>query len=103
MPAGLICCAIRKMVNLEELKIKGTKISLQHLCHVFGSCKKIMKLDFNILEKSWEDIQEVIEKEKLDGVKESFKKLIILKLSTCFSDARHYTNDPWLLIIRILR
>jgi len=103
MPAGLICSAICKMVNLEELGITGTKVALQHLSHIFGSCKKIKKLDFDFLEKSWEEVQEVIEKEKLDVLKEGFKKLVHLKVSTCFSDPRHYTNDPWLLIIRILR
>ena len=103
IPADLICDSVIKMMNLEELAIKGTKVSLPHLPKVFGSCQKIIRLDFNFLEKKWEDIQEVVEKEKLDVIKQGFKKLVSLKVSTCFSDPRHYTNDPWLLIIRILR
>lgn len=103
MPAGLICSTIRKMVNLEELEIKGTKIYLKHLGHIFESCKKIQKLNFNYLEKSWEDIQEVVKDEKMDCLIQGFKKLISLKMSTCFLNARDYLNDPWLLVIRILR
>jgi len=45
----------------------------------------------------------VVQDGKLDCVKEGFRKLTGLKMSTCFVDARDYLNDPWLLIIRILR
>jgi len=100
MPADLICGAITKMGNLEELGIKGTKVSLPHLSKVFENCGKIKKLDFNFLEKKWETVQEVVE--KLDVLKGGFEKLVSLKISTCFSDAKDYTNDPWLLIIHIL-
>lgn len=102
MPAGLICSATKKMVNLEELKIKGTKVSLQHLGHVFGTCKKIKKLDFHFQGKSWEDAHKVLLCENMDCIKEGFKKLSSLKMSTGFLDAEDYLNDPWFLIIQIL-
>jgi len=57
-------------VNLKELKINGTKISLQYLGHAYESCKKINRLDFNILEKNWEEVQEVVQDEKLDCLKD---------------------------------
>lgn len=99
MPIQLLSNAIVKMVNLEELIIKGTKMSLPHLAPVFGSCKKIIKLDFNFLEKKWEEIQVVV---NLDTIIQGFKKLITLKMSTSIEEIRAYVNDPWVLIIRML-
>jgi len=99
MPTQLLSDAIVIMVNLEELIIKGTKMSLPHLAPVFRSCKKIVKLDFNFLEKKWEEIQDVV---NLDSIIQGFKKLITLKMSTSFDEIRAYVNDPWVLIIRML-
>ena len=83
--------------------MKDTKISFPHLAKVFGACKKITKLDFSYREKNWEDVKENLLEENVVSIAEGFKKLTGLKITTCSLDARDYLNDPWLLIIRILR
>jgi len=37
------------------------------------------------------------------SVKEGFKKLTSLKISTAVLEARDYENDPWVFIIKMLR
>ena len=91
------------MKNLEELYVKDTQISFPHLAKVFGACKKITKLDFSYREKNWEDVKENLLEKNVVSIAEGFKKLTGLKITTCSLDARDYLNDPWLLIIRILR
>jgi len=49
LPAEVLSDAIVAMVNLEDLAINGTQLSLSHLATIFGSCEKIIKLDFNFL------------------------------------------------------
>lgn len=103
LPVELICGAVVKMKNLEKLLIKGTKMSLPHLAKVFGSCKKITTLDFNHVEKDWDEVEAVVSKESMEIIIQGFQKLICLKMSTRFHDARDYVHDPWVLIIRMLR
>ena len=91
------------MKNLEELCVKDTKISFSHLARVFETCKKITKLDFSYRENNWEDVKEDLSEENVVSIAEGFKKLTGLKVATCTLDAKDYLNDPWLLIIRILR
>jgi len=93
------------MENLEELSIKETKASLPHLARVFELCPKMTKLDFTFREKNWEEIQDALKKQKYssESIIQGFKKLTCLKISTSFLDARDYLNDPWLVIIRMLR
>ena len=79
-------------------------MSLPNLVPIFTSCKKITKLDFKFVEKSWDEVLGAVGgKKKLDVIIESFKKLTSLKISTWGLDARDYLNDPWVLIIRFLR
>ena len=103
LPAQLLCGAIKKMGNLEELCVKGTTLTFSNLAVVLGACKKLTKLDFSYREEKWEDIKGTLTAEKLDSITQGFKKLTSLKISTCFLDARYYLSDPWVLILRILR
>jgi len=93
------------MENLEELSIKGTKVSLPHLARIFELCPKITKLDFTCHELKWEEIQKIVveKNHSIDYIIQGFKKLTSLKVSTTILDARDYLNDPWLIIIRMLR
>jgi len=92
------------MENLEELSIKGTKISLPHLARIFELCPKITQLDFTCYEIKWEDIQKAVmeQNHSIDSIIQGFKKLTSLKVSTSILDARDYLNDPWLIITRML-
>jgi len=103
LPAQQICDAVVQLANLEQLNVNGTKVSLPDLTRVFTNCKKITKLDFRFVEKSWEEVLSIVGKEKMDMVIEKFKALTSLKVSTWWLDARDYLDDPWVLIIRILR
>jgi len=93
------------MKNLEELSIKETKVSLPHLARVLEHCPKITKLDFTFYEKKWEEIQDAVMKEpySINFIIQGFKKITCLKMSTRFLEARDYLNDPWVIIIRLLR
>ena len=103
LPPELLSDAVIKLENLEQLNIRGTKVSVPHLARVFKACKKITQLDFSFVEKSWEEILDVAGKESMGIITKGFKKLTSLKISTWWMDARDYLDDPWLLIIRILR
>ena len=103
LPAQQICDVVVQLGNLQQLKVNGTKVSLPDLARVFTNCQKITKLDFKLVEKSWEEVLSILGKEKMDMVMEKFKKLTSLKVSTWWLDPRDYLDDPWVLIIRILR
>ncbi len=103
LPPDLLCDAIVRLRHIQELDVKGTKVSFSHLVRVFGTCQEITKLGFNVLEKKWEEIQNVVgTKGNMDTITEGFKKLISLNITASFLDARDYLNDPWLVIIQIL-
>jgi len=90
LPGEQITDQILKMVNLEELAISDTKVSLPQLARVLDTCRNITKLDFSY--------------HHLPGMdKEAFKKLTSLKIYTAVLDAVDYENDPWLFIIKMLR
>jgi len=103
--AERLCYAVVKMKNLEELSIKGTKVSLLHLARIFELCPKITKLDFTCYELKWGLVQDALEKQKhsSESILQGFKKLTSLKVSTRILDARDYVNDPWIIITRMLR
>ena len=103
LPAQQICDAVVQLANLEQLNVNGTKVSLPNLARVFTACQKITKLDFKFVEKSWEEVVSIAGKDKMDKVIENFKKLISLKVSTWWLNPRDYLDDPWVLIIMILR
>jgi len=78
-------------------------VSLPNLARVFTSCPKITQLEFKFVEKSWEEVLSIVGKQKMDIVIAKFKKLTSLKVSTWWLNPSDYLNDPWVLIIRILR
>jgi len=103
LPPDLLCDAVVRLKHVQELDVKGTKVSFSHLVRVFGTCQKITKLGFSVLEKKWENIQTVVgDKVNMDIITEGFKNLTCFRVSTAFLDARDYVNDPWLVIIQIL-
>ena len=98
LPVEQLCDATVQLEKLEELSVRGTRVSLPHLSRVLKSCPKL-----NLLEKDWEEVQAAVSKAEMDSIITNFKKLSSLKITTFFLGARDYLNDPWLLIIRILR
>lgn len=104
IPSELITNTIITFVNLDELIIRGTRLSLPHLAKVFRSCKKITNLDFSFEEEKWQQVEEAVEDDEgMEAIREGFKTLISLKIATSFTDARDYVKDPWYIIIWILR
>jgi len=102
--AKLVTDAIIKLVNLRVLNIRGTQLSLPDLSKVFGACKKINNLDFSYKEEYLVQVEEAVEDDKaMEVIQNGFKTLDTLKMATSFRDARDYVNDPWNLIIWILR
>jgi len=93
---------------LEELHIKGTQVcTVVQVAKILQSCPKIQKLDFTYTEKSQEEILSGLEKESisLESFATSFEKLTSLKLSTTVPNPKQdaFKDDPWLLVIKILR
>lgn len=103
LPAHQLCDAVVQLEKLVELNVRGTQVSLSHLPRVFTACQEITKIDFNFVEKSWEEVLIAVGKGKMDIVIAGFKKLISLKVSTQWLNPRDYLDDPWVLIVRILR
>ncbi len=100
----------RATLGLPRLRIKKLRVlvvftSLPHLARVLEHCPKITKLDFTFYEKKWEEIQDAVMNEaySIDSIIQGFKKLTCLKMSTRWLDARDFVNDPWVIIIRLLR
>ena len=60
-----LCDATVQLEKLEELSVRGTKVSLPHLSRVLKSCPKLTKLDFNLLERNWEEVQAAVSKAEL--------------------------------------
>ncbi len=46
------------MTNLVELDIYDTKVSLVHLPKLFKGCQQLLKLSFNLAEKSLDNFKE---------------------------------------------
>ncbi len=104
---SLVHC-IRKMVNLEELAVQDTLISLtQHMSQIFLHCKKIVKLGLSLKEQNLDKFQ------KGEGpgdvnpallcVKESFSRLTNLKI---FGFALNTTDSffkSWFDILGVLK
>jgi len=89
------------MTNLEHLGINDTKVSLPHLIKVLDTCHEITKLDFSY--RHLPGMENENNKFATGSVKEAFKKLTSLKISTAVLDARDFVNDPWFFIIKMLR
>ena len=105
MPADILRQVITKLENLQELGVKDTQVTFSHLAKVLRTCQKITKLEISYREQNWYELKRSLTEENnmMDAIIYGFKKLTCLKIATCFHDARDYLNDPWLLIIRILR
>ena len=89
------------MTNLEDLGVSDTKCSLLQLAKVLETCKTIIKLDFSF--HHLPGIENENKKFGITSVKEAFKKLTSLKISTAVRDARDFVNDPWFFILKMLR
>ena len=105
LPGNQLCENIVKMVNIQELAIKGTQLLLSHLIRIFQNCQQITDLDFSFHHEGATTEPSVFENQLHDQsvVTEALEKLIRLNISTSVTDAINYYNDPWVLIIKILR
>ena len=90
------------MVNVEELNIQDTQMSLGHLPQVFQDCHKIRKLSFTLAEKNLDRYQDyVMEEVALDWIKEGFARITNLKIFTyalndCYAES-------WLVTLGVLK
>ena len=81
IPLETLLDQIIQMEELEELSVLDTQILLKHLPQVFLSCHKITKLAVSLVGLLYhEEIDEHVEEEALENMKESFKRLTHLKL-----------------------
>ncbi len=101
LPGNQLCDQIVKMTNLEDLGVSDTKFSLLQLAKVLETCKTITKLEFSY--HHLPGMENENNKFAVTPVKEAFKKLTSLKISTAVLDARDLVNDPWLFIVKMLR
>jgi len=101
LPENQLCDQIVKMANLEDLGISDTKVSFPQLARVLDTCRKITKLDFSYHHLPGMDNSN--NQFATTSVKEAFKRLTSLKISTAVLDAVDYENDPWVFIIKMLR
>lgn len=94
------------MINLEDLDINGTETSLKELAQILKACPKITKLNFSYEHKEGhqENESEILgEISSAAAIKEVFKKLTSLKVTTSVMDPKEYVNDPWFFIFKMLR
>ena len=81
LPADILCEAITRMSNLEELFIHDTKISLTHLLGIFEACEKIRKISFSLVEANLDSYQKsIIGRKSLQNIKFGFGRLTHLKI-----------------------
>jgi len=90
------------MINLEELIIHDTKISLAPLPNIFSACQKVVKLSFSLAEKNLDQYQEnVMVKASFDGMVRGFQQLTHVKIfALAPSD---YSIDSWPVIFGVLK
>jgi len=99
------------MINLEELLMDDTKVSLSHFPKIFEACQKVVKLSFTLNGKSLKE--ELMEKASLDLLKKGFNKLTYLKMFNFTTDeeavSRYETinvehpYESWLRILQVLK
>lgn len=91
------------MKDLQELCVKGTKLSLTQLANILKICQKVIKLDFSY--QHHKGLLKALLENPLSNpvVKDVFKKLKCLKISTSVRDAKNYFNDPWVFILKMMR
>jgi len=83
------------MVNLEELHIEDTPLSLANLVQVFKICKNIEKLSLSLSET----LEVVLPDEELEILEQNFQQLVTLKI---FAYSVYY-YDSWMVILEVLR
>jgi len=97
------------MVNLEELAVQDTQISLtQHLPQIFLHCKKIVKLGFSLKEQNLDKFQEDEDlgddtNTALLCVKECFSRLTHLKIYGFALNTPDRFSKTWLIILEVLK
>jgi len=104
------------MINLEELLVDDTKVSLSHLPKIFEACQSLVKLSFTLNEKSLNE--KLVLKASLDLLKKGFAKLTHLKMfnfttnkeaNSCYVHDNGKTMDvehpyeSWLRILQVLK
>ncbi len=97
-----LCVNIAEMRNLEDLAINGTKVSLQQVAKILVACPMITKLAFSYehKERHGENEREITAS---PVIKDLFKKITSLSITTSVVDAKNFVNDPWVFIFKILR
>jgi len=103
LPGDQLFDNIVEMMNLTELSIKGTQISLSQLARVFEVCQKITELDFSYQHRNSSIGPSSESQISSPTVIEAFKKLTKLTIFTSVHDPTNYHNDPWVFIIKLLR
>ncbi len=104
LPAELLSLSITKMINLEELIVQDTQVSLAYLPKVFEACKEITKFSFTLAEKNLDLYQDnVMAKSSLDWLKKGFSRLTHLKIFTADLNVDSYYNESWLVTLGVLK
>jgi len=73
------------MKNLEELSIKGTRVSSLHqVAQILQACTKVVKLDFTYTEQTVDELLEGLKKDNIsiESLAEKFGQLSGLEMST---------------------
>ena len=101
LPPEVLLHSIVQMTNLEELCVHDTKISISHLSKIFENCPKLAKLTFTLQETVIED---KIEKESLNRLRNGFAKLTQLKIFNFSPDYIENVRsfEPWLNLFQVL-
>jgi len=90
------------MINLEELHVHDTHISLKDLPNIFEVCRKIVKLSFSFQPENGEQYHEgVMGKTSLDLLSQGFGKLTHLKMFV-LNHSRRYLQC-WFAIFEVLK
>lgn len=105
LPAESLSHSIMQMVNLEELSIQDTQISLGHLPKLFSCCKKIVKLGFTLVEETLGEYEEsdVLENFSTHWMKQGFQKLTHLKIFRFAPNETKSRRDFWLVTLGVLK
>lgn len=103
LAADFLVETVSFLVNLEELYIHDTTVTLLHLARIFKFCQKITKLSHGVIEASWQEVKHELaidSSSSCDALILSFHRVTHLKL-VVFNAA--YYIDSWLIVLRILR
>ena len=102
LPAQVLCQSLKQMVNVEELNIQDTEISLVHLPRVFRCCKKLVKLSFTLAEKTLDQYHEsVMGTVSFNWMRNGFQRLTHLKVFT-FALSNKYCCESWMVTLGVL-